>query len=148
MQRVLDSTDLPDLVIVEAKTQISPWTLDTFLQCIRANSYGYVTVHEGKIIGYILLLSQVGETHILNFGILPDFQQQGHGSNLLQHALKIAKSEGNGLAYLEVRASNHQAIALYKKMGFTQIGERKAYYSTPSGEREDALVFAKDLSGE
>lgn len=147
MQRLLSSTDLPEIVEIEALTQIAPWTLAMFQQCLRANSQGVVTVLNNKIIGYILVLSQLGESHILNFGILPDYQHQGHGTKLLQHALKTVKEQGAGLAYLEVRSSNHPAITLYKKMGFKLIGERKSYYTTATG-REDAFVFAKDLHTE
>lgn len=50
-----------------------------------------------------------------------------------------------GIVFLEVRRSNKPAILLYQKLDFIQIGERKNYYSCESG-REDALVFAKDLT--
>lgn len=147
MQRMLVDADLPEVVSIEAVTQISPWTLEMFRQCMRANSIGYVTELNGKIIGYILMLSQLGENHILNFGVLPDYQHQGHGTALLTYALNVAKEQHDGLVYLEVRCTNRHAITLYKKLGFKQIGERKDYYSTPTG-REDAWVFAKDLGAE
>ena len=38
---------------------------------------------------------------------------------------------------LEVRESNISAIALYLKMGFTEVGKRKRYYEN----NEDALMM-------
>jgi ribosomal-protein-alanine N-acetyltransferase len=39
---------------------------------------------------------------------------------------------------LEVRRSNEAAIALYRKYGFVQVGERRRYYDD---NREDALIY-------
>lgn len=43
---------------------------------------------------------------------------------------------------LEVRVSNASAIALYQKLGFTEVGRRPRYYFHPT---EDALIFKKKL---
>ncbi len=54
--------------------------------------------------------------------------------------------EGQGLAasaaFLEVRAGNSLAQALYKKCGFRGVGRRPNYYSAPV---EDALVMSAQL---
>ena len=44
--------------------------------------------------------------------------------------------------FLEVRASNSGAIALYRTLGFEQVGRRPNYYLDP---REDALILRKEL---
>ncbi|MEQ8952971.1 MAG: ribosomal-protein-alanine N-acetyltransferase, partial [Gammaproteobacteria bacterium] len=46
--------------------------------------------------------------------------------------------------FLEVRPSNNSAIALYKSMGFVQIGQRKNYYPGVNG-REDAILMSRTL---
>jgi ribosomal-protein-alanine N-acetyltransferase len=43
-----------------------------------------------------------------------------------------------------VRPSNTHAIALYERLGFNEIGLRKAYYPAENG-REDALMLALEL---
>ena len=45
--------------------------------------------------------------------------------------------------YLEVRPSNAGALGLYRKLGFREVGRRKAYYSDNG---EDALVLRHDLT--
>lgn len=144
MLRILSENDFSELLIIEALSHIAPWDRGTFERCWQAGYQGWVIEYNNKIIGFIIITLYAGESHILNIAIHPDFRSQGFGQQLLEHALAIAKSKGANIAFLEVRKSNDSAISLYQKLGFVQIGERKAYYPDKSG-REDALVFAKDL---
>ena len=43
--------------------------------------------------------------------------------------------------FLEVRASNNAAQALYQKNGFNAIGHRKNYYHDPV---EDAIIMKRE----
>lgn len=97
-----------------------------------------------KIIGFIIISLTIEECHILNLCVDREFQHQGWGRKLLEHALNHARKHGIGIAYLEVRRSNSRAISLYKKMKFHLVGERKGYYPTVAGN-EDALIFAMSL---
>jgi ribosomal-protein-alanine N-acetyltransferase len=141
------ATDMPQLLVIEKATQISPWSQETFQRCIDAGSESWVLEVQDNLCGFIFVLSNAGEGHILNICIHPTYQHQGYGCQLLTEALTHLKKRGVGIAYLEVRKGNAVAIALYKKLGFTQIGERKNYYIKGT-EKEDALVFAKNLSRE
>jgi len=44
---------------------------------------------------------------------------------------------------LEVRRTNRAARALYTKLGFIEVGDRKNYYQL---EGEDAILMAKYLN--
>ena len=44
--------------------------------------------------------------------------------------------------FLEVRASNEDAIRLYEKSGFIKTGVRKNYYEN----KEDAILYNRDGS--
>lgn len=144
MLRPLTENDIPYLLGIEVATQTVPWTEDIFKKCIQADYMGWVVEKDNCVIGFIIYSIRLQESHILNLGVHPDFQRLGWGEQLLLQVLKESKQDGAGTAYLEVRCSNLPAIALYQKLGFTQIGRRKGYYPTTEG-REDALVFAKDV---
>lgn len=144
MLRALYEADLSEVMKVESVCQQAPWTNEVFQKCLQAGSIGWVVEVEGKIIGFILVLFQVDEAHILNFCIHPDHQHQGLGRQLLLYALEDLKQKRAKYIYLEVRRSNKNAIALYEKMGFHKVGERKDYYLSV-GSCEDAMVFARHL---
>lgn len=145
MLRSLSKSDLNEILQIEESVHVAPWSEEIFNRCLEAGYMGWVVEKEDKIIGFIVVAQQGLECHILNICISQLFQHQGYGRKLLEHALKNAKESGVGIAYLEVRRSNDHAIDLYKKMRFQMIGEREGYYPTPSGQMEDALIFARDL---
>ncbi len=55
-------------------------------------------------------------------GLLESHRGQGLGTRLLQSALEHAKKIGLEKVELSVYSENLAAIALYKKIGFQQIG--------------------------
>jgi ribosomal-protein-alanine N-acetyltransferase len=60
-------------------------------------------------------------------------------------ALISARAEGAAHAFLEVRAGNTSALALYKKYGFVVAGVRPHYYKD---NNEDAILMdLEDLNG-
>lgn len=148
MLRQVQEKDRLALVIIEEAAQISPWSLDVFERCFAAGSKGWVVEKEQEIVGFIIILIQVGEAHILNLCVHPHYQHQGFGEQLLRKALDEAKHQKTSISYLEVRITNHRAIRLYKKLGFQLISSRKNYYVTAEGNAEDALIFARALDAE
>jgi len=144
MLRTLFQSDLDQLLVIEKIVHVTPWVEATFKACFQSGYIGWVVEINKKIIGFIIISQTIEECHVLNVGVLHEYQHQGFGRKLLEHALSHAKQHGIGMAYLEVRRSNSRAISLYKQMQFHQVGERKGYYPTVSGN-EDALIFAKSL---
>ncbi|MBA3660861.1 MAG: ribosomal protein S18-alanine N-acetyltransferase [Gammaproteobacteria bacterium] len=144
MIRKYFKSDLQSLLEIEQAVHVVPWTADTFKICFQSGYDGWVVALEKKVIGFVIVALTSHECHILNVGVARQHQHQGWGRQLLQHALSQARLQGAGIIYLEVRRSNNRAIALYRKMKFHLVGERKNYYPTQSGN-EDALIFAKSL---
>ncbi|WP_024545756.1 ribosomal protein S18-alanine N-acetyltransferase [Picosynechococcus sp. NKBG15041c] len=93
---------------------------------------------QNKLIGLGCLWSIVEEAHITIMAVHPDLQRRGLGQLILLGLLRDAWRRGLERATLEVRASNHGAIALYEKFGFQVAGRRKGYYQATG---EDALIM-------
>lgn len=144
MLRNLHKADLPKVLKIETSVQVVPWTAETFNTCIESGYKGWVIEQDKSLVGFAIASMTKDECHILNLCIDRTYQYQGWGRKLLEYVLNEAREQGVGIAYLEVRRSNTRAIALYRKMHFLQIAERKDYYPTVAGD-EDALVFAKRL---
>lgn len=88
------------------------------------------------------MLIAVDEGQITNIAVHPDHRQQGLGLSILQALVKHAKAERLATITLEVRVSNAPAIALYRKVGFVEVGRRKGFYTKPT---EDALIMELKL---
>ncbi len=76
------------------------------------------------------------ELHILNVATAVSARRQGLGTALLAEVLAYAASHRLRLVLLEVRRSNDAAIGLYRKLGFSVFGVRRAYYADND---EDAI---------
>jgi len=136
--------DIPRLIAIENATQMAPWTEEIFKRSLAVGYDCWVIEEEERVIGFIMMSSVVGESHILNVCIDPAYQRQGYGQKLVNYAIAQADRKKMSMIYLEVRRSNKPAIALYDKLGFVQISERKNYYPLDD-KREDALIFALEL---
>ena len=83
----------------------------------------------GALVGYAGI-SRLGRTppfeyEVHTIGVDRAYQGCGIGRRLLDDLLAFADG---GVVYLEVRTDNEPAIALYRSVGFEQIGLRRRYY--------------------
>ena len=78
------------------------------------------------------------EMSLLSLAVHPAARRQGIARALHHAALAALRP---AVAFLEVRANNHAAQALYADLGYRVSGRRRAYYPNPDGSREDALVL-------
>jgi ribosomal-protein-alanine N-acetyltransferase len=76
----------------------------------------------------------------------PTSQNQGIGLHLLKAAEQEMIHKGIKKIRLEVSATNHAAITLYKKEGFKIISRIKEYYLYKHDGSRDALKMIKELS--
>lgn len=136
--------DLAEVIAIESAIYTHPWTRGNFADSLRAG-YQCRTWRLGEeLIGYFVLMVAAGEAHLLNLSVAAAWQRRGHGSRLLDHALRLAGEGGAGHIFLEVRPSNAAGQALYARFGFRKAGVRAGYYPSHAG-REDALVLTRKL---
>lgn len=120
-----------------------PWSENSIAYELTSRlSYWLVAVENGEVVGYIGSQSVLGESDMMNVAVHPDHRRKGVAEALVLALAKDLKERDNVCLTLEVRVSNEPAIALYEKLGFTQVGRRPNYYRNP---REDALILRKTL---
>lgn len=105
--------------------------LSTWLVCIDGDT----------MLGYVGSQTVMGEADMMNVAVHPDARRQGIAQRLILALVEELKKQGSHCLTLEVRASNQNAISLYQKLGFSQIGRRPNYYRNP---KEDALILRKE----
>ena len=90
------------------------------------------------VVGYVGSQTVLQEADMMNIAVAHSHRRQGIARMLVEELIR--QLDAYQLT-LEVRASNAPAIALYEKLGFTQVGLRKNYYHKP---KEDALILRKE----
>ena len=98
---------------------------------------------EKTVLGFSLARCAGEEAEILTIVIDPARQGGGLGRLLLQTQLEALQAQGVAEVFLEVEAGNAAALALYKRLGFSQVGERKAYYARPGQPPATALILRR-----
>jgi ribosomal protein S18 acetylase RimI-like enzyme len=79
-----------------------------------------------SIVGTSWLTVDGRRTYLHHFGIKADYQGNGLAKILLDASLKLAKTYGMQIK-LEVHKDNIKALDLYKKAGFTFLGDYQVY---------------------
>jgi len=140
--------DLDAVLTVEQDVQAYQWTRGNFSDALNCGYLCFIDELAGEVRGYAVLMPGVGEAELLTIGVALAHQRKGLGRLMLVELLRMAAEKQLSRVFLEVRASNRAAIALYLRAGFAQIGLRRGYYRNAAGS-EDALVMACDnFSGE
>jgi ribosomal-protein-alanine N-acetyltransferase len=86
----------------------------------------------------------VDELHVLNLVTHPEHRRRGLARALMNELLAHARAHGARRLLLEVRRSNHPAIALYRSLSFVVVGVRARYYRDDEDALEMALALAPD----
>jgi ribosomal-protein-alanine N-acetyltransferase len=143
--RRMTAADLDAVVAIEEAIYPFPWTRGNFLDSLAAGYHCWMVECGGTAAGYTVVMAAAGEAHLLNLSVAGAWQRRGLGRELLRFVFKLARDSGAEKIFLEVRPSNHAAIALYASAGFSGIALRPGYY--PAGDdREDAVVMKLDLA--
>lgn len=148
--RPMQTEDLGSIVLIEAAAQPSPWGRLSFEEAIDRDQWCKVLCDSQQILGYSVCAPIVDELHILNIVIARHKQGVGLAHYLMQELFDAAQAAHLQKIFLEVRASNVPALALYSRWGFEQIGIRKQYYRVGARDpnqssREDAIVMMRAL---
>ncbi len=135
--------DLPAIASLEARIHAAPWSEGNFRDALAAGYSMRVGVRGGRIVAYGVLMLGPGEAQLLNLSVVPEDRREGLGRELLAQFIDDAQRLSAEQFFLEVRAGNLPAIALYEAAGFSPVARRAGYYpaATLGGEREDALVM-------
>lgn len=90
------------------------------------------------IIGFAGMWNLLDEAHVTTIGVRPEYQGRGLGELLFLELLDEAMRRMATWVSLEVRISNLNAQALYRKYEFSIQGRRPRYYSD---NNEDAFIM-------
>ena len=137
---------LDAVMAVEHSAYTYPWSRGNFADSLQSGYQAQLLCADAEaLLGYFVAMKGVDEVHLLNITVAPAHQQQGWARVMLDGLAIWSRGQGAQWLWLEVRASNTRAKAVYERYGFRHVGLRKAYYPDgPAGrhQREDALVMS------
>jgi ribosomal-protein-alanine N-acetyltransferase len=145
--------DLLEVVEIEEESNLSRWGWAAYYAELQGNKRQLMLVARvtrpleqmktDHIAGYIVARLAADELHINNVAVRRAYRRQGIGGALLGRVLQEGRNLDATAAFLEVRAGNSRAKALYEKCGLAVVGRRPNYYSAPV---EDAIIMRGALN--
>ncbi len=142
--RPMQEADLDEAVRIEEETFPMPFSRELFQKFLVQEAYHcHVALIDDRLVGYILYSLVVDESDLANIAVDACSRRRGVGESLMNTMFDHIERAGGGRIFLEVRPSNMDAQAFYQRLGFFEVGRRRAYYHD-SGE--DALVFTKEIT--
>ncbi|MGF7142235.1 L-amino acid N-acyltransferase YncA [Anaerotaenia torta] len=146
--------DLPSMIEIwnrvvdeaNAFPQMNRLTLQEAAEFFASQTYTGVAVLENEVVGlYILHPNNIGRCgHIANASYAVSSSCRGHkvGEKLVCHSLETAKNKGFQLMQFNaVVSTNHAAIHLYEKIGFTRLGVIPGGFLLGDGNYSDIILY-------
>ena len=147
--------DLLEVVEIEESSGLSRWGWAAYYAELQGSNSHLMLVariaeaerrpHRFSVAGYIVARSGASELHINNVAVREPYRRRGIGQVLLEQILAEGRRSNIPTAFLELRAGNQAALALYQDCGFRITARRSKYYTDPV---EDALVMIVQLERE
>lgn len=141
MIRIATVADAQWIAQLERSGAHHPWSLQSVVSQLTVPSSRALAIPE---LAHILTSIAGDEAEVLTVVVHPDARRLGHAGALLDAAKRAWEQEGVTQAFLEVRANNHGARALYEGRGWEIAGRRPDYY----GPEEHALIYALRLNSD
>jgi ribosomal protein S18 acetylase RimI-like enzyme len=88
------------------------------LECEMKIGRCWVVERRTKVVAYLLARQDGSLLDVMRVGVMPEFQGKGIGTMLMEMVLTQASE-----VILSVRKDNTSAVKLYRKLGFSIIGE-------------------------
>ncbi len=150
----LAPADSPAISAIHHEDFVRPWSDGEFASLLGQETvFGYAVREAGRggsaPVGFVLARLAAGEGEILTVAVARSHRRQGLGWRLMDAVLRELHGQRAEALFLEVDESNAPAIALYRRLGFFEVGKRPGYYEASQYEtgqgRRSALVMRRDL---
>jgi ribosomal-protein-alanine N-acetyltransferase len=107
------------------------WRLNADLVAAAPSNSAYYLVAErqGQLVGYLMAERWSERAYLSRIGVLPEWQGQGIGAQLLQAALAMMQQDGVRQVLLNTQEDNARSRALYERLGFTPTGQSEVFWS-------------------
>ena len=117
------------------------WNYNILKEELQNENSSYIVAKLGcEVVGFAGMKIVIDEADIMNIVTKKCYRNQGIGSLLLENLITMSHKLNLNSINLEVNEANAEAIHLYKKFEFQEIGIRKNYYND-----KNAIIMQKKL---
>lgn len=146
----LEVTDSATLMELHREDFVRPWSDVEFSTLLEQDTvFGYAAREIGRggaaPVGFVLARHAAEEGEILTIAVSRSHRRQGIGWQLMDAILRELHGRRAEALFLEVDETNLAAIALYRRLGFREVGKRPNYYRSTERGPTGALVMRRDL---
>lgn len=149
--RVARPEEVDAIVALERRVTGAPhWPREDYVRMIGEGTDGgvrrlvFVATAGGEIVGFAvgkMINAGTGALgEIESVAVAEQMRRSGVGRALCQRVVEWCSEQGAEVIELEVRRSSESALALYRRLGFIEVGVRGAYYRDPV---EDAILMSR-----
>ena len=143
--RPMGAADLDQvLAIADALPEAPHWPRSAYLKAIdpEATPRRVALIATGAgpdpILGFAVASLLVPQAELETIAVAEHYRRAGVGRQLLRNLIAELETADVDEVFLEVRSSNHSALAFYRSLGFCRTGIRSGYYANPV---EDAILM-------
>jgi ribosomal-protein-alanine N-acetyltransferase len=146
--RRMARADLDRVIRIEQSLKDAPhWPLAAYLTALDENSVPQrislvAEDAETCVIGFVVACLVGPQAELETIAVAAEGQRRGVARRILAAMAEALKQLQVREVTLEVRASNHPALAFYRSIGFRETGRRPRYYVDPV---EDAILLSFGL---
>jgi len=144
----LDTRHADALAEIHASAFARPWCVVEFERMLaddHITADGLFVTRKEDPAGFVLSRRVGDEAEILSVAIASGLRGRSYAGPLLAGHLESLAREGVRTVHLEVEEGNARALAVYRRLGFGEIGRRVGYYLKPDGSRATALTMSRSL---
>lgn len=140
--------DADELAALHAHAFRHGWPATEIEALIADPTVTTVVAREGRTpftrrpVGFIMVRAAADEAEILTVVVKPTRRGRGIGRLLMDETIRRLYFMRVASLFLEVDEGNGPALALYRRLGFREVGRRANYYA---GGTANALVMRADL---
>lgn len=134
---------LPQIARIETSCFSLPWSEKSLEIFFTDGAVCLAALDGDRVAAYVGMITVLDEGQIINLATDAEYRRRGIGEALMVAVEEYAKGAKVRRLSLEVRESNGAARALYGKLGWSEAGVRKNFYSHPV---ENGIVMTKDLN--
>jgi len=154
--RSATQADLADIFALERSVASAPhWAVEVYWSIVDAPTASspdvdprrcllVATALNGQVLGFAAgVVQKTGPAELESLAVAPSARRRGIGAALCCEIAAWARTLRASELLLEVRMSSDAAVALYKGLGFEEIGRRPGYYREPE---DDAILMRLALA--